>query len=89
MMLGTPRARRARNFANMAMAIMRDFLPPDRECSRRIVDHLQEVGYYANLQIINVPPEWDALDKLAIEQAMFKTHPAFIPVESGSLLPKT
>jgi len=68
MRLGTPRANRAMRFSNTVMAMMRDFVPRDRECSERLHAFLIEVGYQQNLEIISVPPECDALDKLALEQ---------------------
>lgn len=71
MRLGTPRAQRAHRFANLVLSMMRDFVPRNGECHRSMMEYLLEVAYESNLEIINVPPEWDALDKLAIESAMW------------------
>ena len=80
----TPRYRRARNTCNTVLSIMRDFIPNDRNCLRKIEDHLMRLAYESNTQFINVPPEWDALDKLQIERAMLekKMQPIVLtPVE--------
>ena len=69
---GSPRAQRAHRFANSIMAMMCDFLPRDRECSRHIHEYLLEVGHFGNFEILNVPPEKDALDKLQLERAMLE-----------------
>jgi hypothetical protein len=61
-------AQRARQFANMIQAMLRDFLPPGREWARLVNDHLVKIAYENNLAIINVPPECDELDKRQIER---------------------
>src|ERR1700737_3589954 len=73
MHLWPPRAARAHRFANLVQAMLRDFLPTDRDCQRRIADYLLEVGYENNLEIINVPPECDELEKLALERRRLET----------------
>jgi hypothetical protein len=73
MMKGTPRGNRARRFANMVQHLLQDFLPCDRHCARRIEEHLLEFGFQNNAEIISVPPECDALDKLALERARLDT----------------
>ncbi len=65
---GTPRFVRARRFAQTVQAMMRDFLPNDRYCRDRIDEFVMEVGFATNCEIINVPPECDELDKLALER---------------------
>ena len=77
--LGSPGYGRAVHFTNMILAVMRDFIPQDRECHRRISDHLLRLAYEQNLQIVNVPPEWDALTKLEIERAMLETRFPTLP----------
>ncbi len=78
---GTPRALRAKRFADTVVSLMQDFIPRDRECTRRAFDVTLEAAFAANVEIVNVPPEWDALDKLQIEAAMLeaKTRPLIIP----------
>ncbi len=68
-----PRFRRARRFSSIVQQMLRDFLPHGRECSRLIEDHLLRLGYELNLEIIEVPPECDALDKLQLEARMLET----------------
>jgi hypothetical protein len=86
MCLGTPRAARANRFAHMVEMIMRNFLPDDRTCRRRISDYLLEVGFEANFEIINVPPECDALDKLALERKRLETCIERLPLLPDGLL---
>jgi hypothetical protein len=74
----TPRARRARQFASTIMGLMHDFIPRDRECLQRIEDYLLAYAYQGNAQIISVPVEFDALNKLQLERAMLEAHPLFI-----------
>lgn len=69
---------RARRFANTVMAIMQDYLPRNKDCLLAIGDHLYKLGYKNNAEFINVPPEWDELTKLQIEQAMLKVKSAFV-----------
>ena len=70
--MSSPRYRRAINFTHRLMAMMRDFLPTDQDCWRRIEDYIFEIGYSGNVELINVPPELDALDKLKLERAMLE-----------------
>ena len=80
----SPRWQRARRFTSSVMLLMRDFIPQDRDCTRRLDDYLTEVGFQANAEFVNVPPEWDALNKLQIERAMLdkKMQPIVLtPVE--------
>lgn len=72
MMKDTPRANRARRFSQLVQHLLQDFLPRDRHCARRIEEHLLEFGFENNAEIISVPPECDALDKLALEQRMLE-----------------
>lgn len=78
MMRGTPRYQRAVQFSNQIMGLLCDFLPHDRDCLRATEDYLLEAGFAGNAQIINVPPEWDALNKLQMERAMIETHPILV-----------
>lgn len=80
---GGPRVERAHLFANHTIGMLRDFLPPGRECYRLIYDYLIEIGYEQNLQVINVPPEWDALDKMALERAMLDRKVSVIDRKFG------
>lgn len=64
-----PRFLRARRFADHARHLLRDFLPPGRDTQRLIYDHLIRTGWEQNLEIVTVPPEWDALDKIELERA--------------------
>ena len=70
--MASPRYQRAVRFANGMLSIMRDFVPAGREISRMMYDHLLELGYQTNAELIHVPPEWDALDKMQIERAMLE-----------------
>ena len=70
--MSSPRYERATRFANTILLVMRDFVPTGRDCQRMMYDHLLELGYQTNAEIINVPPEWDALRKLEIEKAMLE-----------------
>lgn len=72
MVRDTPRYARARRFAQRVQYMLRDFLPSDRQCIRRIEEHLLEIGFENNAEIINVPPECDELDKLALERRMLE-----------------
>lgn len=75
---GTPRFARARRFAQTVQAMLQDFLPRDRDCARRIEEYIIEAGFAVNAEIINVPPECDALDKLELERARLEHHMARI-----------
>jgi hypothetical protein len=75
---GTPRALRAQRFADTVMSIMRDFIPRDRDCCRRMTETLFEIGWLKNAEIISVPPECDHLDKLELECRRLETHPGFV-----------
>lgn len=74
----TPRYQRAVRLANTLYSIMRDFLPQDRVCKDRILDHLFELGYKTNSELIEVPIEFDAFNKLQLERAMIEKHPLFV-----------
>lgn len=65
-----PRDRRARRFADVILNLLHDFLPTDRECRRKVHEFLFECGHKGNVELVNVPPERDALDKLALETAI-------------------
>jgi hypothetical protein len=79
-MMDSPSRRqlRAKRFADTIISLLRDFLPSDRDTLERIYDLLAEEGYELNAEIISVPLELDALDKLQIERKMLETHPLFI-----------
>jgi hypothetical protein len=81
MLESTPRYQRSRRFANTIAYLMRDFLPQDRECLERIDDYLMRLGFCSNAEVINVPPERDALDKLALEKRMLEVamQPPVLP----------
>lgn len=68
----TARYRRAYRFAGAVLHLMRDFVPSDRECQRHILDQVMLAGFAANAEMINVPPECDHLDKLALERRMLE-----------------
>lgn len=72
----SPRFRRSIQFAEMIRALLRDYLPQGRDTQHFIYDHLVRTAWENNFEIINVPPEWDALDKLAIERAMMEVKVA-------------
>ncbi len=67
------REKRAINFANSIINALGDLLPSDSECMEIIYQELYKIAYEGNLQIINVPLEYDALDKLELERTMLKT----------------
>lgn len=73
-----PRERRAHRFTSVILSVMRDFVPRDRECQRRMQEELFKLAYEGNVEIINVPPECDALDKLALERRMYETKVAAV-----------
>jgi hypothetical protein len=77
----TPRHQRATVFANTVLGIMRDFLPANRRVLRHVYDHLMEVGFINNSQIISVPPECDEFDKLRLERAMYERHATLAGVD--------
>lgn len=68
----SPRYLRALRTTQAIQAIMRDFIPQSRDVQRMIEDHLMETAFLHNLELINVPLEWDALTKLQIEAARMK-----------------
>jgi hypothetical protein len=78
---GTPRARRAHRFKDTVMGLMRDFIPRDRDCLRRIEEELLLTGYRCNAEFIEVPPECDALDKLELERRRLEVHPMMVRAE--------
>lgn len=63
---------RARRFANGIIGLMRDYLPVHKDCYRSMYNFLYELAHEQNIEIINVPPEWDTLTKLQIEKAMLE-----------------
>lgn len=69
---GTPRYRRALRFADQLMGTLRDFLPSHPEMLRFINRDLMLLGFEHNAEVVNVPAEWDALDKAQIEAAMLR-----------------
>jgi hypothetical protein len=81
---GTARALRAQRFANTVMAMMRDYIIPNRDTWRMIEDHLHRIGFEINAEIISVPPECDHMDKLALEKHMLETKAAILPRTSRS-----
>lgn len=70
---GTPRAARAQRFAAQILGVLSEYLPRDRIVLRVIERDLVLVAFEHNSEIINVPPEWDHLDRLAIEATMLTT----------------
>lgn len=68
----SPRYARALQSTNMLLAVLREFLPQESRCREAVEDHLMETFFYSNAAIINVPPEKDAMDKLALERAMLE-----------------
>ena len=83
MIRGTPRYQRAVRFVNEVQAMLRDFLPTDRECRHSIEDTLMEIGFVNNAAIISVPPEKDHLDKMQLERAMIEQHPIVLSKSRG------
>jgi hypothetical protein len=83
----SPRYQRAVRFTNTILSIMRDFVPQGRDVRNIMYDHLLELGYQTNAELINVPPEWDALNKLQIERAMLEkfNKPLNITIEDTPL----
>ncbi|MGD9728312.1 MAG: hypothetical protein AB7R40_23660 [Nitrospiraceae bacterium] len=81
MMANSPRFLRARRVTDQILALMRPFIPDDRECLRRVEEYLIEASFQANVEIISVRPEWDAMDKMKIEAAMheLKMAPILMP----------
>jgi hypothetical protein len=74
--LNSPRYARGQRFANAIQAMMSDWLPRDRMVAVRVHEFLFEIGYNGNVEIINVPPELDHLDKLHLERHKLEAHPA-------------
>lgn len=70
MMENSPRYLRACRTATTIQGIMHDFIPQDRRMQRQIEEYLMRVAFQANAEFVNVPAEWDALDKLQLERAM-------------------
>lgn len=62
---------RGRRFASQIMRLVQDFVP--EKCRRELYDYLQEAGYKANIELLNVPPEYDHLKKLDFEKKMLET----------------
>ena len=70
--MGMPRYGRAARTADCLLNLMQEFIPTDRACLRSLREHLMRSLYEANMTLVNVPPEWDHLDKVALEQAMLE-----------------
>jgi hypothetical protein len=81
----SPRYMRARRFAQTVLALMGSFVPSDRETYRRMEEMLMLAGFESNAEIISVPPECDALDKLALERRMLERclEPILVPRQAG------
>lgn len=79
---GDQRYLRARRFTDQILHLMYGFIPNDRACTRIIEEMLMETAFQANIEIINVRPEWDELDKLKIEHAIneSKMMPVTMPI---------
>ena len=75
---GTPRARRAQQFARQVMALVQDFIPRDRECLRRLDEKLMLDAFRADVEITNVPPERDIEQKAALRAAEVSLMPRMI-----------
>jgi hypothetical protein len=71
---------RAVRFVDLVMFLMRDFVPHDRECQRRMRDELLLAAFADRLNVINTPPERDALDKLQLQRAMYEKKFAHLSV---------
>lgn len=67
-----PRYMRAKQFADIILHLLAEYLPQERQTRRRIHDYLLEQAYETNGAIINVPPEYDALKAHQIEMEMLK-----------------
>lgn len=80
-MNGAPRYLRAKQSTDQIVGLLKDFLPRDDECLQRVYRDIFETFFFSNSAIINVPPEKDALDKLALERAMLETLAPIIKVE--------
>lgn len=68
-----PRQQRAQRFANEMVGVLDGFLPSDKGCRLVILDYLRRLSFKTNSCIVNVPPEWDALNKIEIEKAMLES----------------
>lgn len=62
---------RARRFANQMLNMMKDFIPD--VCRRDAYEILFKEAFKLNIEIINVPPECDHLEKLDFERKMYET----------------
>lgn len=74
-----PRYQRANRFANHVLSLMRDFVPTGRDVQRLMHDRLWEIAAMHNLEIIEVPPECDTLDKLALQHKRYEKSLAALP----------
>lgn len=72
------RYRRAMRFSNAVQSILQDFLPPGREARQLITEHLLNLGINQNFAIIEVPPEYDALNEAQIQTKLVETHPLYV-----------
>lgn len=81
---GTPRALRARRFANQVMALVQDFIPRDRDCLRRLDDKLTLEAFAADVEIVNVPPERDLDLKAALRTAEVSLSPKMVIPITGN-----
>lgn len=78
-----PRQARARQFADEMVHVLDGFLPADRDCRIVVLDYLHRLSFKLNCCIVNVPPEWDHLDKLALEKAMLETKIVSVGLNSS------
>lgn len=83
----TLRYRRARRFSDMMLSIMRDFIPNDRIVYRRVLEVMLEVGWEENFELINVPPELDALNAAELARHMIETHPIMLRADDFTIKP--
>lgn len=79
--MNSPRYMRARRFADTMLSLTRHFIPHDRMVQRYFLEQMLEAGWEANVEIINVPEIWDALNKIQIEKAMIEAHPLYIKAD--------
>ncbi len=66
----TPRVQRAQRTAHQILGLIRDYIPSDRECLRRIEHELVFAAFVTNAELVCVPPEQDAWTKQQTEKAM-------------------
>lgn len=80
----TPRYQRAMHLTCAMIDVLRDFLPRDRETLDRIQKYVFQIAWETNSTIINVPDEYDHLNKLKLEQQMLERFvmPIIVPKSS-------